>query len=109
MAHRTRVKARKVQVVKQDIDAALHGWDYKPGIVQARMLEATGGRKIIQMRVDLGILQLETSGRPDGTRPHGCANYLEYLQKQARSAERAEQAFVLSEEQCQEADREFVQ
>jgi len=95
--------------VNQDIDAALEGWDYKTGMVQARMVEAKEGRKVIQMRVDLGLLQLEVDGRPDGTRPHGCASYFEYLQKQARIAERAEQAFVLSEEQCQEADREFVQ
>lgn len=95
--------------MNQDIDTALQGWDYKPGMVQARMVEADDGRKVIQMRVDLGILQLETVGRPDGAQPHGEASYFEYLQEQARIADRAGQAFVLSEEQCQEADREFVQ
>jgi len=61
------------------------------------------------MRVDLGILQVETAGRPDGTRPHGCATYFDYLRHQARVADRAGQSFVLSEEHCEEADREFIQ
>ena len=95
--------------MKQDIDGALRGWDFKPGVVQARLVQASDNRQIIQMRVDLGILQIETTGRPDGRRPHGCANYFEYLKQQTRVAARAGQSFVLSEEQCEEADREFVQ
>jgi hypothetical protein len=92
-----------------DIDAALEGWDYKPGVVQARLVQARGGRQVIQLRVDLGIFQLETSGRPDGTRPHGCQTYCEYLIRQAQVFEKTGQNFTLSEEQCVEADREFVQ
>ncbi len=95
--------------VHQDIDAALRGWDYKPGVVQARLVQAGDGRQIIQMRVDLGVLQIESSGRPDGTRPHGLATYFDYLRQQARVSDRAGQAFALGEEQCEEADREFVQ
>ncbi len=95
--------------MSQDIDAALRGWDYKPGVPQARMVQARDGRQVIQMRVDLGILQLETTGRPDGTRPHGHVTYFDYVKHQARVAERAGHAFTLSEEQCGEADREFIQ
>src|SRR5262245_20874933 len=40
--------------VKQDIDFILEGWEYKPGMVQARLVQAAGGRQVIQMRVDLG-------------------------------------------------------
>jgi hypothetical protein len=95
--------------MNQDIDNALEGWEYKPGMVQARLVQAGNGRQIIQMRVDLGVLQIEASDRPDGTRPHGCPTYFEYLREQARISDRAGHAFVLSEEQCQEADREFMQ
>jgi hypothetical protein len=91
--------------VGQDIDAALRGWDYKPGMVQARLVDAGDGRQVIHLRVDLGILQIDTPDRPDGTRPHGHATFFDYLKHLAQS--RPE--FVLSEEQCQEADREFVQ
>lgn len=93
----------------QDIDPALEGWEFKNGSVQSRLIEARDGRQVLQLRVDLGILQLETLGRPDGARPHGFATYFEHLRHQARLAERGGQAFVLSEEQCGEADREFVQ
>jgi hypothetical protein len=95
--------------MSQDIDPVLQGWGYKPGMVQARLVQAADGRQVIQMRVDLGVLQIETTGRPDGARPHGCATYYEYLQQQARLARAAGQPFVLSEEQCMEVDREFVQ
>jgi hypothetical protein len=95
--------------VSHDIDAALRGWEYKPGVVQARLVKAADGRQVIQMRVDLGLLQIETAGRPDGQRPHDYGSYFEYLRREARVAARAGEAFVLTEEQCQEADREFVQ
>jgi hypothetical protein len=95
--------------MSQDIDAALRGWEFKPGVVQARLVQGKEGRQIIQMRVDLGILQIETTNRPDGTRPHGFPTYFEYLKQQARVADHGGQAFVLGEEQCEEADREFIQ
>ena len=95
--------------MSQDIDAALRGWECKPGVVQARLTKAGDGRQVIQMRVDLGVLQMETTGRPDGARPHHFDSYFDYLRREARVAERAGRTFVLSEEQCQDADREFVQ
>jgi hypothetical protein len=95
--------------VKQDIDNALRGWEYKPGVVQARLIETGDSRQVIQMRVDLGVLQIETGSRPDGTQPHGFPTYFAYLRDQARVGERAGKELVLSEEQCVEADREFVQ
>src|SRR6516162_6699692 len=95
--------------MSQDIDAALQGWHFKPGVVQARMVQTSDGRQVIQMRVDLGILQIEPRDRPDGTRPHGFATYSDYLRQQARAAAKDGNPFVLTEEQCMEADREFVQ
>jgi len=95
--------------VHQDIDAALQGWEFKPGVVQARLVQARDGRQVIQMRVDLGVLQIEPAGRPDGQRPHGYPTYFDYLRQQARTAARAGRSFQLTEEHCMEADREFVQ
>jgi hypothetical protein len=91
--------------VSQDIDGCLRGWDYKPGMVQARLVQAADGRQLIHRRVDLGVLQIEVSDRPDGARPHGYPTYFDYLRHEARRRP----DLVLSEEQCQEADREFVQ
>ncbi len=95
--------------MNQDIDFILRDWEYKPGMVQPRLVQTHTGRQVIQMRVELGVLQIETAGRPDGARPHGFPTYYNYLQEQARIAPKTGQTFVLSEEQCQEADREFVQ
>src|SRR5438874_2059892 len=91
--------------MNHDITAILRAWPYQASALQVRTLE-TGGREVIQIRVDLGILQLETAGRPDGTRPSGYPTYFDYLRHKAG---RRESEFVLNEEQCAEADREFVQ
>jgi UvrB/uvrC motif len=96
-------------VVNQDIDNILEHWQYKPGVAQARLIQAGDGRQVIQLRIDLGVLQLEATGRPDGARPHGHATYFDYLQDQARLSRKAGQNFALSDEQCQDADREFLQ
>lgn len=95
--------------MNSDITGLLNDWAFKPGAVQARLVEADDGRTVLQIRVDLGLLQLESTGRPDGSRPHGFPTYLEYLREKADRAERAERPFVLDDDQCEEADREFVQ
>jgi len=95
--------------VGKHIDAALYGWRYEPGSAQARMLQGADGRQLLQMRVDLGILQMEVEGRPDGERPGAFDSYYGYLHAQARQAAKKGAEFKLSEEQCHEADREFVQ
>jgi hypothetical protein len=96
--------------VSQDIDGALQGWDFKPGVVQARLVQAANDRQVIQMRVDLGVLQLEPTGRPDGQRPYGHDTYFDYLKHIASNVERAGRGgFQMTESQCIEADREFVQ
>jgi len=99
----------EANVVNQDIDKILSNWPYKPGVAQARLLQTRDGRQVIQLRVDLGVLQLETTDRPDGARPHGHDTFYVYLQEQARLSRKEKQNFVLSDEQCQEADREFLQ
>ncbi|HKB35612.1 MAG TPA: hypothetical protein VKD72_04105, partial [Gemmataceae bacterium] len=91
--------------MSQDIDAALRDWDFKAGVVQARLIQAGDGRDVLQMRIDLGVLQIEVDGRPDGARPHGRATFFDHLQAMAER----DPDMVLTEEQCQEADREFVQ
>lgn len=90
----------------RDIDEALRDWPFSPDVVSARLVAAADGREVVQMRVELGLLQMETAGRPDGRKPHGHETYLEHLMHQAA---RSGGAMLLSAEQCAEADREFVQ
>ncbi|CAN5599006.1 UvrB/UvrC motif-containing protein [soil metagenome] len=95
--------------MRKDIDGALSNWDYKPETIQARIVSAGDRRQVLQMRLDMGVLQLEVVDRPDGTRPHGHATYFDYLQAKAAAAKVAGRNFKLSEEHCREADREFMQ
>jgi hypothetical protein len=89
-----------------DIDFVLHGWPFKPGVIAARLIRARDGRELIQMRIEMGLLQMETTGRPDGEHPGGQDTCLDWLRELAGVQG---EAFVLSEEQCMEIDREFVQ
>jgi len=101
--------------MRRDIDEAIQGWpfDPEPGEVIAREVRAKDGRMLIQIRVELGLLQLEVSGRPDGTRPHGFVTYLDYLRYRAAGRGQApggkSPPWTMSAEHCTEADREFVQ
>ncbi len=64
--------------MSKDLTVLLQGWDYNSNEVTVRRILGADGREKIQMRLDLGVLQMETSGRPDGTRPHGFESLFEY-------------------------------
>lgn len=91
---------------RRDLDTLLRDWPYRPEEVLARIIKGSDGRQIVQMRIDLGILQMELTDRPDGQRPHGEKTYFDYLIRESldKGAE-----FTMSPEQCQQADQEFAQ
>ena len=60
---------------------------------------------MFSMRVDMGILQLETTGRPDGESYEGHESVLEFLQQ----TQLLEPDHSLTEQQCMDIDREFMQ
>jgi hypothetical protein len=97
---------RKKPKPKEHIDEILGQWPYDPDAVSVRMVEGMDGRKLIQMRIEMGLLQLETSGRPDGERPEGAPTYLDYLRGKSR---KNGDTYLFSVEECAEADREFIQ
>jgi hypothetical protein len=88
------------------IDHILRRWLYDPKMVNVRICQGADGRDVLQMRLDMGILQLETHGRPDGAQPHGYESYLDYLISRALTVG---DEFTLTNEQRAEVDREFVQ
>jgi hypothetical protein len=89
-----------------DIDKLLANWQFRPGQPLVRRISGRDGRPLLQMRVDMGILQLEAEGRPDGERPHGFDTFYDYLV--ASAFEEGEQ-FELDAGRCVEVDREFYQ
>ena len=90
----------------QDIDVLLTEWPFQPGVISARLVTAGDGREVMQMRIEMGVLQMETTGRPDGEHPGGFETYLDYLNSLILHHG---EGFALNEEQCMEIDREFVQ
>ncbi len=88
-----------------NIDDILRDWPYDPNSVSVRLAKGSDARDILQMRIEMGLLQLETTGRPDGEKPNGENTYFDHLI--TLSFEKDD--FVMTEDMCSEADREFVQ
>lgn len=92
-----------------DISSALSGWSFEPGQVNVRIIRGRDGKAKIQLRLDLGLLQMEVSGRPDGKRPHKHASELDYqlhrLKKHRESGTR-ENDFQLTRRECQQLREE---
>ena len=89
-----------------NLDKILRDWAFEPGRPVVRKVAGSDGRDLLQMRVDMGILQLETAGRPDGEKPEGFATYYDYL---VSAAFQEGTEFALGEARQQEVDREFFQ
>lgn len=88
----------------KDIAPVLRGWDYESGTISVRKITGQDGIPKLQMRLDLGLLQMELTGRPDGARPHGCESLLEYYEAQLVDHKRrngTELGFHLTTSQCQ--------
>ncbi len=58
----------------------LEQWPFDPAGESLRIINDAAGREKLQIRLDLGILQLELEGRPDGARPHGQPSLLDFHQ-----------------------------
>ena len=94
-----------------DISPALRGWGYEAGSINVRKIAGLDGREKLQMRLDLGLLQMEVHGRPDGRRPYGKESYLHYFEERLSRYVRihgSDKGFRLSEDQCQRLREEAV-
>jgi hypothetical protein len=92
-----------------DLNTILRDWPHENGNVKVRKIAGLDGREKLQLRVDLGVLQMEMTGRPDGERPHNCESLLEYHQRRAIRAEEKGEAYELTPEQCAELQQEGIQ
>ena len=95
-----------------DLTQLLKHWPYRPDTVNARKLIGLDGREKVQMRVDLGIIQMEASGRPDGRRPQGMESLLEYHLTRLEIHRRqhgGDVGFTLSTSECKQLRDEGTQ
>ena len=53
----------------EDLTPILAEWPWQPGRLDVRRVRGADGRLLLQVRVELGVLQMEADGRPDG-RPY---------------------------------------
>jgi hypothetical protein len=52
--------------MERDLRRLLQDWPFDPERLNARILEIEEGRIVLQVRIELGMLQMELDGRPDG-------------------------------------------
>jgi hypothetical protein len=86
-----------------DLDELLSDWDCAGEEVCARLVCGQDGDDVVQMRVDLGILQMSLDGRPDGTRYRGLPSVYDYFQHEKSVGD------TLTEEDWRELHRELQQ
>ena len=92
-----------------DLNTILRDWPHEPGSIKVRKVVGLDGREKLQLRIDLGVLQMEMIGRPDGQRPHGSESLLAYHQLRAAHAESKGDSYNLTPEQCAELQQEGIQ
>lgn len=92
-----------------DLNTILKEWPHENGNIKVRKIVGLDGREKLQLRIDLGVLQMEMVGRPDGVRPHGCESLLEYHQQRTKRAVQRGENYELSPEQCAELQQEGIQ
>lgn len=86
-----------------DLTKLLQSWPYEPERPNVRLAPLEGGRTVLQVRLELGIFQMELEGRPDGMRPHGRESLLAWQEERLedhRHATGEEDEFVLDPHAC---------
>lgn len=66
-----------------DMAGLLASWPLDPSTPRVRVVEGLDGRHKVQVRLDLGVLQMEMDGRPDGLRPGGRESLLDLVREDA--------------------------
>jgi hypothetical protein len=108
----SRPEKHEFKSASKDIASVLRGWAYEPGVINVRKIHGVDGMPKVQMRLDLGLLQMEMNGRPDGVRPHGYESLLEYYENQLAEHQKShgtELGFHLNQGQCASLREEAVQ
>lgn len=98
--------------MSNDLSIILNQWQFDPETVLVRTVPGDDGRGKIQLRVDLGILQMEMDGRPDGFRPEGAESWLDYYEQRQQTHDETHPdsaPFGLNEEDCIRLWREGMQ
>lgn len=92
-----------------DLNNLLRDWPHEPGQIKVRKILGDDGKEKVQLRIDLGLIQMDLVGRPDGQKPHGCESLLAYHQRRAREKQQRDERLVLTADECGELQQEGIQ
>lgn len=92
-----------------DLNNLLEGWPHEPGQIRVRKVIGNDGREKLQLRIDLGLIQMETIGRPDGQRPEGYESLLHLFKERADEFEARGERLALSAQECGDLQQEGIQ
>ena len=98
--------------MSEDIQYILKNWSYDPAKdLTVRLINGDDGTPKIQMRIDMGIIQMELDGNPAGENPEGFKSWLEYYENERKQYESGSvnDYYSLSSEDFQKLRREGVQ
>ena len=65
-----------------DLSRVLEAWTYDEAD-NVRRVTTESGRKVLQVRLPLGVEQYELLGRPDGSRPENCESWFDHFSEAA--------------------------
>ncbi|MBT8486720.1 MAG: UvrB/UvrC motif-containing protein [Phycisphaerae bacterium] len=99
-------------MASEDLSGFLAAWPHEPGRVNARLITGDDEREWVQVRLDLGVLQMSADGRPDGVYPENHESLLDYhvhRREQYVRQTSTSAGFVLSPDECRSLREEAVQ
>lgn len=93
--------------MSNDIGEILRSWEFDPDSIIIRKIDGDDGKEKIQIRINLGILQMEMDGRPDGK--ESMLDYYDSLIEQSKRIDGTTETFVITEKDMREIDIEIMQ
>lgn len=95
--------------MSKDISDIVSGWPYDANEASARWIQADDGTRKVQLRLDLGVFQMELEGRPDNTRPRGYSSLLDfYIDEEVRAPGKT-LSYRLDADACAALQQEVMQ
>ena len=95
--------------MSHDISSIVEGWPYDPDEVRARFIQTADGTRKVQLRLDLGVFQMELEGRPDGEHPRGFSSLREFYVEEEMRAPGRVLPYQLDFDACSELQQEAMQ
>ena len=92
----------------KDISRILNNWEFDAEDICARKIVGQDGCEKLQVRGDLGMLQMDLDGRPDGSRPKNKESLLHHYSHKLES-KKGDKKFKLTDEDCDRLGQEGLQ